>query len=70
MAKKSKCAKSGFSLELIAMILLIIGGLNWGLAVFNINLVSLIAGTGILADIIYALVGISAIIVLINLFKK
>jgi len=48
-------------IDWIAMVLLIIGGLNWGLAVFDFNLVSAIVGTGTIAKIVYALVGLSAL---------
>jgi len=44
-----------------SIILLVIGGLNWGLAVFNANLVSIIFGIGFMAKVVYALVGLSAI---------
>jgi len=49
------------ALDYVAVVLLIVGGLNWGLAVFNFNLVSALLGTGALAKTIYGLVGISAI---------
>jgi hypothetical protein len=55
--------------DLIALILLIIGGLNWGLAIFNINLVPLIFRIDILVKIVYGLVGISAIYILISIGK-
>jgi len=49
-------------LDLIAVILLIIGGLNWGLiGLFEFNLVSFIFGTTIVAKIIYILVGLSGV---------
>lgn len=49
-------------IDAIATILLIIGGLNWGLALFDINLVSVLFGEGSdLARIVYGLVGLSAI---------
>jgi uncharacterized membrane protein YuzA (DUF378 family) len=51
-------------IDIIAVILLIIGGLNWGLALFNINLVTLIFRASIIIKIVYALVGISAIYIL------
>ena len=53
----------------IAHILLVIGGLNWGLAIVNLNLVTMIADTTspILGTLIYALVGISAIISVIDI---
>ena len=58
-------------LDLIAKILLIIGGLNWGLFIFGVNLVEIISfGVGIIGTIIYALVAIAAIIELVALFKK
>lgn len=48
----------------IALTLLIIGGLNWGLiGFFNYNLVDSLFGTATwLTRIVYALVGLSAII--------
>lgn len=48
--------------DVIAWILLIVGGLNWGLVALDYNLVDTIfgAGTG-LARLTYALVGVSAI---------
>lgn len=55
----------------IAIILLIIGGLNWGLiGLLNFNLVSFCFGTTIFSKIIYILVGASAILVAITKFKK
>ncbi|MGB9708210.1 MAG: DUF378 domain-containing protein [Candidatus Pacearchaeota archaeon] len=63
MAKKS-------IIDWIALILVIIGGLNWGFAVFNFNLVYAIFGTSIIATIVYALVGISALYMISWLFKK
>jgi hypothetical protein len=57
------------AVDFIALILLIIGGLNWGLAIFNINLVPLIFRVDILIKIVYGLVGISAIYILISIGK-
>lgn len=45
----------------IAEILLIVGGLNWGLTIFNVNLVSILFGSGIVANVVYGLVGVSAL---------
>jgi hypothetical protein len=46
----------------IAMILVVIGGLNWGLVgAFKFNLVEQIFGLGTVADVVYILVGLSAI---------
>lgn len=49
-------------LGLISMILLIIGGLNWGLiGLMNLNLVTLIFGAiPLLVTLIYILVGLAA----------
>ena len=50
-------------LDTIALILIIIGGLNWGLiGFFQFNLVDTIFGTySIISRIIYVLVGLSSI---------
>lgn len=55
----------------IALLLLIIGGLNWGLiGFFEFNLVDFLFGSGsILSRIVYILVGISAIWC-VSLFSK
>jgi len=58
------------AITLIAKILLIVGGLNWGLAIFDINLVTLIFRVGVLINIVYALVAISALYELMLIFKK
>ena len=57
-------------LNLITLILLIVGGLNWGLVgLFNFDLVATLFGAGsILARIVYVLVGLSALWQLIPLF--
>lgn len=52
-------------LDWIALILTIIGGLNWGLDPMGINLVTSILGEGIYADLVYYLVGLSALYLLI-----
>jgi uncharacterized membrane protein YuzA (DUF378 family) len=59
------------SVNLIAVILLIVGGLNWGLVgIFNFDLVATIFGAmSLLARIVYSLVGISAIVVAANAKK-
>lgn len=51
------------TIDWIAVVLVIIGGLNWGLiGLFNLNLVDKIFGSiGWLASLIYILVGIAAI---------
>jgi uncharacterized membrane protein YuzA (DUF378 family) len=56
----------------IAMVLLVIGGLNWGLiGLINFNLVESLFGSSLVASIIYMLVGLSALYVaLAKLFMK
>lgn len=51
------------AINVIAMILLIVGGLNWGLVgLFDFDLVAAIFGAGsTLARIVYILVGVSAL---------
>jgi len=58
-------------LDWIALILVIIGGLNWGLVgIFNFDLVAAIFGAmSILSRIVYILVGLSALYVLVILGK-
>jgi len=62
-------ARSWF--EWLAFILVIIGGLNWGLVAFNFNLVELIFGAvSWLLMLVYILVGLSAIYLIFYLTKK
>lgn len=51
------------TINLVTLILLIIGGLNWGLVgLFGVDLVAAIFGPfSILARVVYVLVGVSAI---------
>ena len=51
-------------IDKIALVLIIIGALNWGLiALFNFDLVAALFGTmSLLSRIIYSLVGLSGII--------
>ncbi len=51
------------AIDWIALILVIIGGLNWGLVgLFNLDLVAAIFGAGsIISRIIYSLVGLAAL---------
>lgn len=51
------------AIDITALILIIIGGINWGLVgVFNYNLVDAIFGVGsFLSRTVYAVVGIAAI---------
>ena len=62
-------------LDWLALILIIVGGLNWGLvAAFDFDLVATLFGDmSMLSRIVYGLVGLSAIYTLVivkNLAKK
>jgi uncharacterized membrane protein YuzA (DUF378 family) len=56
----------------IAIILVIIGGLNWGLVgLFNIDLVKIIFGSiPVLQNLVYILVGIAALYMIYYVSKK
>ena len=59
------------ALKMVAIWLLIIGGLNWGLTAFGWNVVDMIFGQGSpLAMIIYILVGLAALVKLWMMFNK
>ncbi len=51
--------------DVIAWILLVVGGLNWGLVALHYNLVEMIFGAGI-SPIVYGLVGIAAVYAIIR----
>ena len=55
-------------ITVIALLLLIIGGLNWLLFAFGFNLVEALFGDSIIATLIYILVGLSAIYMLYPLY--
>jgi hypothetical protein len=59
-------------LHWVVAILLIVGGLNWGLVgLFNYNLVTTLLGAWpIVERAVYVLVGIAALLKLFWLFKK
>lgn len=59
-------------IEKIALILLIVGGLNWGLyGFFGMDLVAvLFGGIPLLATIVYGAVGVSALYVSFTSLKK
>ena len=53
----------------ISFVLLVIGGLNWGLVgAFSFNAVDAIFGTSIVSMIIYILVGLAAIFAIVSAF--
>ena len=64
--------KGVITLKKIILILMIVGGLNWGLVgIFNFNLVTTIFGPNfaLITRIIYALVGLSAVYGITFLFS-
>ena len=57
--------------NIIALCVLILGGLNWMLVgVFSWNLLTWIFGVGVFVRILYALVGLAAIWLLIQLLVR
>ena len=58
-------------LDWLALALVLIGGLNWGLVAFKYNLVSYLLGFGSQAEmIVYCLVGLSSIYVFFFTLRK
>lgn len=59
------------TLELIALVLVIVGGVNWLLVgVFSFDLVATLFGTmSLISRVVYALVGVSALYLLVNVPK-
>lgn len=58
------------TIDLIAVVLVIIGGINWGLVAFDYNLVEMVLGSmPWLVTLVYALVGLSAIYIAVMLPK-
>jgi len=58
----------------LALVLVIVGGLNWGLVgLVQLDVVTTILGTGVLSNIVYILVGLAAVylaIVSVKLERK
>ena len=55
----------------IALILTIIGALNWGLiGLFNLNIVTLLIKSSIINNIIYIIIGIASLISIAYLFHE
>ncbi len=49
-------------LHMVAFVLLIIGGLNWGLSAFGYNVVHMVVGSSASIErVVYILVGLSAL---------
>lgn len=50
------------SLHMVTFILLVVGGLNWGLTAFEYNLVEMLLGSWPMVEkLVYILVGLSAV---------
>jgi uncharacterized membrane protein YuzA (DUF378 family) len=59
------------AVDWIALILLVVGGLNWGLVgLFNFDLVAAIFGVSIITNIVYTLVGVAALWGIYYLFRE
>ena len=55
------------ALHMVTFILLVVGGLNWGLAALGYNVVDMVLGEGSsLATLVYLLVGLSAVVELVS----
>ena len=70
---------AGNVLDMVAKWLVVIGGLNWGLVGVgsfmksNLNVIDLILGKvagGVVANVVYVLVGLSALYMLYSMFGK
>jgi len=58
------------TLDTVALVLVIIGGLNWGLVgLLSFNLVEALLGAGLLAQTVYTLVGLSAVYLAVSVNK-
>jgi len=57
-------------IELLATLLLLIGGLNWGLVgAFHYNLITGLLGDGTVTKVIYDLVGVCALYQMMHFMK-
>ena len=70
---------AGNTLDMVAKWLVVIGGVNWGLVGVgnfmksNLNVIDLILGKvsgGVVANVVYVLVGLSALYMLYSMFGK
>jgi uncharacterized membrane protein YuzA (DUF378 family) len=59
------------ALDWVALILVIVGGLNWGMiGLFSFNLVALVfGGVPLLENVVYTLVGVAAIYMIFSAMK-
>jgi uncharacterized membrane protein YuzA (DUF378 family) len=55
------------AVHMVAFILLVVGGLNWGLSALGYNVVNMLLGSWPLVEqIVYILVGLSAILIVVT----
>lgn len=54
-------------MDWVAFVLLIVGGLNWGLSVFDMNIVAILGDS--IANIVYIVVALAAVYVALMLTK-
>lgn len=55
------------NVDVVAAVLVVIGAVNWGLVgAANLDLVKLLLGTGVLASIVYILVGVAGVFQLLQ----
>ncbi len=58
-------------IQQIALILTIIGALNWGLiGLFNLNLVTFLIKSSMVNNIIYIIIGIASLVSISHLFQE
>ena len=58
-------------MDKIAWVLVLVGGLNWGLDALGWNLVNFLFGWNAMVEkVVYLLVGVSALYLIIKSFKK
>ncbi len=58
-------------IQQIALILTIIGALNWGLiGLFNLNLVTFLIKSSLVNNIIYIIIGIASLVSISHLFQE
>ena len=58
------------ALDWVALVLVIVGSINWGLAALGFNVVELVLGSGLLANIVYYLVGLSGLYMIYYVTKE
>lgn len=67
MTRSIGSASNAKLLHMVTFVLLLVGGLNWGLSALGLNVVEMVLGEGsMLTRIVYLLVGVSAVVVLLT----